>query len=174
VNDVVLVRRLIVQYRRLALDRIVRGWRSCHGHPAFLSSLLRSPPLGAAAASRESSIATQGRAYHPAMRWAGRWASHGSAPEGRAAPSAHPAQRRAAATGAVKQPVVTAAHDDPRNDSGCQPGNQKYSQNERAQHDHLCRGRREDRTTNRCEAADADMRIGLLRSPRGCLGSSAI
>ena len=34
---------------------------------------------------------------------------------------------------AVKQPIMTAAHDDPSNDSDCQPGNQKYRQYERAQ-----------------------------------------
>jgi hypothetical protein len=56
----------------------------------------------------------------------------------------------------VEQPVVTAAHDDPRDDPGCQPGNHKDSQNERA---HmityvLCPRPRKDRTdNNRCEAA---------------------
>jgi hypothetical protein len=48
VNDVVLVRRLIVLHARLVLDRVAGGWRSCHGHPAFGSFLSMSPPLGAA------------------------------------------------------------------------------------------------------------------------------
>jgi hypothetical protein len=85
VDDVVLVRRLIVQHRRLTLDWVDRGWRSGHGHPAFLSFLSRSRPLGAVAASCESSIATRtgrGRSCHPSGGVGLADRLHGSPPKG--------------------------------------------------------------------------------------------
>ena len=85
VHDVLLVRRLIVQHRRLALTRVDGGWRSWHGHPAFRLFLSRSLPLGAAAASASRrwrpgqkgvGLAT------PALSWAGRSPPHGALPQG--------------------------------------------------------------------------------------------
>jgi hypothetical protein len=101
VDDVVLVRRLIVQHWRLALDRVDRGWRSCHGHPAFRScrgahrTALRPLPASHRWRPGQEGVGLAA----PAVRWAGRWAPHGAPPQGRAARAAHPRRRRAATKG---------------------------------------------------------------------------